>query len=168
MLIMPIINKSKNGNTSIYNVKISLKNASKVREGVVLRGYDESDIIINGTSFNNSIYNKKGIEPNVTVNFLRNFNYRTGKKDFLVTTREASDSTLYDLYNVEMPPRKITAGLDNLYGSTILDIQKEMPDSPKGKYISLKKIGVDTHITDEKLYKLKDIVEKLTDRKSVV
>lgn len=163
MLVMPILNKSKNGISKIYNVRVSLKNASKVKEGVILKGYKESDIIINGTSFNNSNYNKKGIEPNATVNFLRDYNYRTGKKEFLVTTRENSDSTLYDLYNVEMPPRKVTAGLDNLYGSIILDMKKELPGSNKGRYISLKKLGIDKNLTEEKISKLKNIISEEKD-----
>lgn len=158
MIVMPILNKNKNGVSKIYNVRVSLKNATKVKESTILKGYGESDIIINGTSFNNSTYNKKGIEPNATVNFLREYNYRECKKEFLITTRENPDSTLYDLYNVEMPPRKITAGLDNLYGSMILDMKKELPGSKKGKYISLRKLGIEKNLTNEKIDKLKEIM----------
>lgn len=158
MLIMPILNKGKDGKNRIYNVEIKLKNASKVKEGVVIKGYKEGDIMINGTSFNGSIYDTKNKEPNATVNFLRNYNYRTGKRDFLVTTRENAYSTLYDLYNVMMPPRKVTAGLDNLYGSAILDMKNEIPGVKKGRYVSLKKLGIDKHITKDKLEKLEEIV----------
>lgn len=156
---MPILNTNKNGISKIYNVEVKLKKASKVKEGVLVRGLNESDIIINGTSFNNSVYNTKGIDPNVTVNFLRNFNYKANKKDFLITTREYSDSNLYDLYSIPMPPRKIAAGLDSLYGSAILDMKKEIPGIKKGRYISLKKLGIDKHITEEKIEKLSYLAE---------
>lgn len=159
MLVMPILNTSKNGISKIYNVEVKLKKASKVKEGVIIKGLHESDVSLNGASFNTSVYNTKGIDPNVLVNFLRNYNYKANKKDFLITTRESSDSDLYDLYNVAMPPRKIAAGLDSLYGAAILDMKKEIPGKVKGRYLSLKKLGVDKHITEEKMSKLRYIME---------
>ena len=166
MLTMPILNRSKKGIMRICNVEITSKNAHKVREGAVLKGFNESDIVINGTSFNDSIYNTKNKEPNSTVNFLRNCNYRAAKKDFLVTTKKYQDSDLYDIYSVKMPPKKVSAGLDNLYGSIILDLKSETPGNKKGRYISLKKLGIDKTITEEKIYKLREIVsnEKDIDR----
>lgn len=163
MLIAPILNKTKQGQSNVYNLKVKHKNAAKVKEGIVLKGYTQADIIINSQTFNSSIYNTKDKEPNSTVNFIRNANYRAEKKDFLITTKESPDSTLYDLYNVSVPPRKISAGLDNLYGSVILDMKNEIPGIEKGRYISLKKLGVDKHITEEKLEKLKAIVEEEKD-----
>ena len=166
MLTMPILNRSKKGIMRRCNVEITSKNAHKVREGAVLKGFNESDIVINGTSFNDSIYNTKNKEPNSTVNFLRNCNYRAAKKDFLVTTKKYQDSDLYDIYSVKMPPKKVSAGLDNLYGSIILDLKSETPGNKKGRYISLKKLGIDKTITEEKIYKLREIVsnEKDIDR----
>ena len=154
MLIMPILNTGKNGISKIYMVEVSLKKVVKARENTIIKGINESDIVINGTSFNNSLYNTKAIKPNVIVNFLRNFNYKANKKDFLVSTREYTDSSMYDLYSIPVPPRKITAGLDNLYGSAILDLKKKIPNSNKGRYLSLKQLGVDKHITDDKMEKL--------------
>lgn len=165
MLVMPILNTSRNGNTKIYNVKVSLKTATKVKESTSLKGFGESDIIINGSSFNSSVYNVKNKEPNVLVNFLRNNNYRANKKDFLITTRENSNSSLYDLYNVEMPPKKITAGLDNLYGSILLDMQKEIPNIKHGRYLDLRKLGVDFHLSDDRLEKINFIVKNVEDKK---
>ena len=128
MLIMPILNTSKDGISRIYNVEVRLKNAIKVKKDINLRGYEEADVIVNGSSFKNSIFNEKNQESNVVVNFIRNKNYRSDKKDFLVTTRNHSNSNLYDLYSIEVPPRKVTTGLDNLYGKVIIDMQKEIPD----------------------------------------
>ena len=139
MLVMPILNTSKNGISKIYNVEVTLKTAAKVKKDTKLRGFSESDIIINGTSFNDSVYNIKNKQPNVIVNFLRNNNFRANKKDFLITTRENSNSNLFDLYNVDMPPRKITAGLDNLYGSVVIDMQKEIPNIKHGSKLPVTK-----------------------------
>lgn len=165
MLIMPILNKNRNGVLKIYNILVYYKNSSKVKEAILLKDYSAEDIIINGISFNNSLYNTSHYDPSKITDFLRYFNSKNAKKDFLVTTKEDPESKLYDLYNVVVPPRKISKGLDNLYGSTILDIRHETPNRQKGRYLSLKELGVDKHITDLKLYKLKEIVEQEKDPK---
>lgn len=167
MLIMPILNTSKNGVNKIYNIEVKLKTASKVKENTEVRGLNESDIFVNGKSFNESVYNIKNKDDNVVVNFIRQSNYRNGKKDFLITTRSRNDSTKYDLYHVEKPPVKVTSNLDRLYGKAILDMQKEIPGITKGKYISLSKLGVDEHITEEKITKLRSIVEKVSNEKEL-
>lgn len=159
MLVMPILNTSKDGTTRIYNVEVRLKTAIKVKEKTELKGFEESDVIVNGTSFKKSIFNTKNQESNTVVNFIRNKNYRSIKKDFLITTRHTSDSNLYDLYNVEIPPRKVNLGLDNLYGKVIIDIQKEIPDIKRGRYVTFNELEIDDYITDEKLDKLKELKE---------
>lgn len=164
MIIMPILNTNRNNVTRIYNVEVKLKSANMVREGVQLKNIPESDIIIGGLSFNESIYNVKKKEDNAVVNFIRNTNIRCHKEEFLITTRSHTDSDMYDLYSVEIPPKKITSGLDNLLGKMLLDIQKKIPNRKKGRYISLRRLGVDTHITKEKLEKLQYIVNNCRDK----
>ncbi len=159
MLRLPITNRSRNGHERICVVKVTRKNATKIKQGVILKGYNPSDIISNGVSFNTSVYNTPGGDPNKTVNFLRNFNYRSDKRDFLITTKEYADSTLYDLYKVDMPGSKISSGADNLFGSVILDMKNESPDNEKGKTISLKKLGIDKGITEDKISKLEYIMK---------
>lgn len=156
---MPILNTSKDGISRIYNVEVRLKSAVKVKKDTNLKGFEEADVIVNGSSFKNSIFNTKNQENNVVVNFIRNKNYRSDKKDFLVTTRKHSNSSLYDLYSIEVPPRKVTTGLDNLYGKVIVDMQKEIPDIERGRYLSLDDIGVGEHLNAERLAKLKYISE---------
>lgn len=163
MLIMPIlINSSKH--SKICSVEIKLKDATKVKKSTKLKGFGESNIIVNGTSFNGSVYDIKNKKPNVVVNFIRNNNVRTDKKDFLISTRSSSSSDLYDLYNVEIPLRKVSSGLDNLLGSVILDMQKEIPDIDHGREIDLQDLEVDFHITKEKVDKLRYIVENVDDK----
>ena len=166
MLIMPILNTNKNGDTKIYNVEVKLKNASKVRENTLVNGIVDSNVVVGNSSFNDSIYNTKNKENNVIVNFIRNHHYRD-KNRFLVTTRKHSDNNYYDLYSVEMPPKKVTTGLDNLYGQAILDMQKEIPNIKKGRYISLEKLGSVDHISDERLKKLKYVVENSVDESNL-
>ncbi len=170
MMVIPMVNKNRKGDSIIYNIELELKGEShsKIKEGTIIKGYEESDIIINGTSYNNSVFNIPNGEANKTVNFLRYFNTKSNKKNFLITTKEYPDSNLYDVYSVEMPPRKISGGLDNLYGSAILDMKNEIPGGkPKGRVISLKKLGIDRHITENKIDKLKEIiaVEKNEERR---
>lgn len=165
MLVMPIlINANKQSHAKICNVEVKLKNATKVKKGTTLKGYGESDIIVNGSAFNHSVYDIANKKPNVVVNFIRNSNMRSDKKSFLISTRTSSDSPLFDLYSVEFPLRKVSIGLDNLLGSTILDMQKEIPNITYGRDIDLKQLGVDANITDEKLNKLRYIVENVEDK----
>ena len=159
MLVMPILNTSKNGTTKIYNVMISLKTASKVRENTTVNGIGDEDIVIGSSSFKNSIYNTKNMEDNAIVNFVRSKNYHTNRKNFLVSTRNYATKMAYDLYNVEIPPRKVTKGLDALYSKAIIDIQKQIPDIKKGRYVSLKDMGVIDHISDERLEQLRYVVD---------
>ena len=46
MLVLPIVNRNR-----ILNVRVSIKDASKVRTGVRLDNTMPSDIIVNGRSF---------------------------------------------------------------------------------------------------------------------
>ena len=162
MLVMQILNTGKDGVNRIYNVKVSLKDANKVKEETTLKGFDESDVIVNGSSFKNSIFNTKSHDASVITNFIRNKNYNSNRKDFLVTTRSRTNSKLYDLYNILLPQKKVTSGLDNLYGMAIIDMQKEIPDIKKGRYISLLDLGVCDHISDEKISSLRYLVDKST------
>lgn len=165
MLVMPILNKNKKtGVSRIFNVAVTFKGASKVKAETTLKGFGEGDVIVNGVSFNDSVYRNMGKDPNTVVNFIRNNQYRSSKKDFLITTRKYSDSTFYDLYNVDIPPKKISAGLDNLLGAVLIDLQKEIPGvSVKSRYLRLKDLGVDFHITPEKIEKLRYIIENVDD-----
>lgn len=167
MLVMPILNTSKDGIARIYNVEIRLKTAIKVKTETSIKDFEEADVIVNGSSFKKSIFNTKNQENNVIVNFIRNKNYRSNKKDFLITTRNYSNSSLYDLYSVEIPPRKVTTGLDNLYGKTIIDMQKEIPNIKRGRYVALSKLGIDEHLTEERLAKLKYGSETAKDEKEL-
>ena len=152
MLVMPILNTGKDGTARIYNVEVRLKTATKVKENAILKGFEEADIIVNGSSFKNSIFNVKNLESNVV--------YRSGKRDFLITTRHNSSSDLYDLYSVELPPKKVSIGLDNLYGKVVIDMQKEIPDIKRGRYLSLKELGIEQYLTDERINNLRSIVNK--------
>ena len=65
MLVMPIlINSNKHSHAKICNVEIKLKNAAKVKKNTDLKGFDQSDIIVNGASFNSSVYNVPKKNPN--------------------------------------------------------------------------------------------------------
>ena len=164
MLVMPIlINETKNSEAMIYNVEVKLNKAAKVKKSTSLKGYKESDIIVNGSSYNNSPYNNINKNYNSVVNFIRN-NIKADKKQFLIATRTYSNSPLFDLYSVAAPPSKISTGLDNLYGSAIIDMQKEIPDIKHGRDIDLKDLGVDLHITEEKVEKMSYIIKNVKDR----
>lgn len=157
MLVLPIVNRGR-----IMHVKISLKDAEKIHNSVILEGTKESDVIVNQQPFSESSY-LHDKEDSSVVNFIRNTSL-ISHNDFLVTTREESESNRYDVYQVKQPPKFINAALDNLYASAITDMRKEIPNVKKGRYLSFEKLGLGTHLTDEKLSRLQQIVR--TERNS--
>ena len=84
-------------------------------------------------------------------------------RNYLITTRGERDSNLYDVYEVAPPPRKVSDGLDNLYGRVLTDMRKEIPGTNTGRYISFEKVGLGKSITDEKIMKLQRIVKEERD-----
>lgn len=157
MLVLPIVNRGR-----IMHVKISLKDAEKIHNSVILEGTKESDVIVNQQPFSESSY-LHDKEDSSVVNFIRNTSL-ISHNDFLVTTREESESNRYDVYQVKQPPKFINLALDNLYASAITDMRKEIPNVKKGRYLSFEKLGLGNHLTDEKLSRLQQIVR--TERNS--
>lgn len=156
MLILPIVNKNR-----ILNVEVKLKTADKIRSGVKLSDASESEIIVNGRKLSESSY-RDIREDSAALDFIRNNSIRF-RSNYLITTREEANSSMYDVYEVQQPPKKINDGLDNLYVSAITDMRKEIPGNRRGRYLSLEKLGVADHITDEKLARLQDIVRNVKD-----
>lgn len=156
MLILPIINKGR-----VLHVEVKLKSANKVRTGIRFSDASESEVIVNGKLLSESIY-KDDKSKCAVLDFIRNNSLRN-RRNYLVTTREESSSNAYDVYEVEQPPRKIVEGLDNLYASLVTDLRKEIPGHRRGRYISLKTLGVGSHITDEKIERLEYVVKNVSD-----
>lgn len=157
MLVLPIVNRGR-----VMHVKVSLKDAEKIHNSVILEGTKESDVIVNQQPFSESsyLYDK---EDSSVVNFIRNTSL-ISQNDFLVTTREESESNRYDVYQVKQPPKFINSALDNLYASAITDMRKEIPNVKKGRYLSFEKLGLGDYLTDEKLSRLQQIIR--TERNS--
>lgn len=156
MLILPIVNKNR-----ILNVEVKLKSADKIRTGVKFSDALESEVIVNGRKLSESSYRDVKSDKAV-LEFIRNNSIRY-RRNYLITTREEASSSYYDVYEVEQPYRKVTDGLDNLYISAITDMRKEIPGIKRGRYISLQKLGVADHLTDEKIARLQDIVRTVRD-----
>ncbi len=157
MLVLPIVNKRR-----VMNVQIKLKNAEKIKKGVSYRDANESDIIVNREKFSESSFNDSR-DALADVNFIRSKSILY-PRDFLVTTREESDSTLYDVYKVSKPPKKVSKGLDKLYSMAITDMRKEIPNRKKrGKYISFEDFDLAEQLTDDKIARLQRIVKDVDD-----
>lgn len=157
MLILPIVNKNR-----VMNVELKLKNAEKIRHGVCYDDAMQSEIIINREKFSESSYNNSKDES-APINFIRSRSILY-PRSFIVTTKSESDSSLYDVYEVGKPPKKVNDSLDRLYSKAITDLRKEIPGSPaKGRYVSLEKIGLTSYLTDDKIAKLQRIVKEVRD-----
>lgn len=140
------------------NVHIKIKSANKIRTGVCFSDAKESEIIVNREKFSDSIFSESR-EISAPIEFVRSKSLLYPRK-YLVTTKTESSSDLYDVYEVAQPPRKVNDSLDKLYSCALTDMRKEIPGSKKGRYISLKKLGVDEPLTDEKIAKLQRIVKE--------
>ncbi len=141
------------------NVHIKIKSASKIRTGVSFPDAHESEIIVNREKFSNSIFSDSK-EINAPIEFVRSKSILY-PRNYLITTKEESSSTFYDVYEVAQPPKKVNDSLDKLYSWALTDMRKEIPGSNRrGRYVSLKKLGIDQHLTDEKIAKLQKIVKE--------
>ena len=135
MLILPIVNKRR-----VMNVQIKLKDASKVRKGVCYDDAGESDIIVNREKFSESSF-KNSKTATAPIDFIRSKSILYPRR-FLVTTKVETDSSLYDVYEVPQPPRKVNESIDKLYSKAIVDMQKEIPNRPNHKQLTSDKIAL--------------------------
>ena len=157
MLILPIVNKRR-----VMNIRVGLKDASKVRQGVSYNDAKASDIIVNRERFSDSSF-KESRNAKAPMDFIRSRSMLYPRK-YLVTTKEENDSSLYDVYEVAPPPKKVNDSLDSLYGKAITDMRKEIPGvKNRGRYISFEQLGIGNHLTDEKIAKLQKIVSEERD-----
>ena len=156
MLILPIVNRNR-----VMNVHITLKGAEKIRKGISFEDAEEADIIVNREKFSNSVLSKSK-DVKAPIDFIRAKSILY-PRNFLITTRESSDSTLYDVYEVSQPPKKVNDQLDAFYASLITDMRKELPGSKKARNISFEKFEFDKVLTDERIEKLERVMNQLVD-----
>ena len=156
MLILPIVNKNR-----VLNVEVRLKNADKIRTGVKFSDALESDVIVNGQRLSGSSY-KDERSDKAALDFIRTNSLRY-KRNYLITTREVERTSLYDVYEVEQPPRKVNDALDNLYVSAITDMRKEIPGNKRGRYLSFEKLGFDDVLSDERIETLGVVSKRAKD-----
>ena len=158
MLILPIVNRNRD-----MNVEIRLRNARKIKTDVFYRDANESDIIVNREKFSNSTF-KNSREENAPTDFIRSKSILY-PRNFLVTTKQRTDSRNYDVYEISQPPRKVNDSLDKLYGKAITDLRKKIPGvKNRGRYVSFEKLGMSEYLTDEKIAKLQRIVKEERDQ----
>ncbi len=155
MLVLPIVNRNR-----VMNVHVSLKDAKKIHNSVVLENTKESDVVVNQHNYSDSSYQQ---DDSGVVNFIRNTSL-ISQNDFLVTTREEAESNRYDVYQVKQPPKFINPALDNLYANVITDMRKEIPNVRRGRYLSFEKIGLGQYLTQEKIARLQQIIKTEQDR----
>ena len=159
MVILPIVHKNH-----ILNVEIRLKNVEKVRSGVKYDDALESDIIINSNKFSESSFNIPN-DISAEVDFVRSKSLLNKSNSFLITTKVERDSDVYDIYEVSNIPKKVNDNLDKLYSRILTDIRKKIPKvRNRGKYVSLKKLGIDKTLTSEKIALLQRIIKDHRDQ----
>ena len=152
MLVFPIVS-----NHHVMNVELRLKSAEKIRQGVRIKDAKESEIIVNSEKYSNSSYFKSK-DDTKEVDFIRSKSILY-PRNYYVTTKTMKNSSLYDVYTVSQPPRKVSSSLDALYSKAVTDLRSETPGvSNNGRYVSFQDLGFGEEITDEKINKLKQII----------
>lgn len=154
MLILPIVNKRR-----VMNVRLRLKDAKKIRTGVSYDDAKESEIIVNREKYSDSSF-KESRSDTSPMDFIRSRSMLYPRK-YLVTTKTKTTEPVYDVYEVTPPPKKVNDNLDGLYGKAITDIRNEIPGREnRGRYVSLDKLGIGKHLTDDKIASLQRIVRE--------
>lgn len=152
MLVLPIVNRRR-----VMNVQIRLKDAAKVRQGVMFDDARGSDIIVNREKFSESSF-VDSRDINAPIDFIRSKSL-LHPRNFLVTTKEENDSPYYDVYEVPQPPKKVNDSLDKLYSKAITDMRKEIPGKVnRGRYISFEDLGIDENLSDERIARLQSVM----------
>lgn len=145
MLVLPLVS-----NKRVINVEIRLKNTNKIKRRVSYDDAKEGEIIVNREKFSESSFSKSK-DINAPIDFIRSRSILHPRK-FLVTTKEESNTSLYDIYEVPQPPKKINDNLDKLYSKAITDMRCEIPNvDRRGRYISFKNLGIDEHLSNERI-----------------
>ncbi len=152
MIVMPIVNGGK-----VYNVKISPKYTYEDRGLETFEKRYESDIVVNGNSYNQSRYNIEKAPLNNTIDFIRN-NSLFISSTFLVTSRRNGDGKI-STFRIATPPVFVSKGLDLLYSSVIQNMKKSIPGREKDRNVSLKRFGVTEHITETNLSLLRKVTQ---------
>lgn len=158
MLVLPIVNKGR-----VMNAELKIIGASKIRKDVRYEDAGPSDIIVNRKKFSESSF-KNSKDKSAPLDFVLYSSLNRKRRFFLVTTEKRSDSNTYDVYEVPQPPEvanKNTSGFSTLFSKKIIDMQKEIPGSPKrGRYVSFEDLGIKEELSDEKIAKLQRIVKE--------
>ena len=159
MLVLPIVNKGR-----VMNAELKIIGASKIREDVCYSDIGPGDIMSNRIKFSESSF-KKSENDNAPLEFVLYSSLNRKRRSFLVTTEKRTDSNTYDVYEVPQPPEvvnnKNTNGFEKLFSKKIIDMQKEIPGSPKrGRYVSFEDLGMNEVLSDEKIAKLQRIVKE--------
>lgn len=159
MLVFPIVS-----NRHVMNVELRLKSAEKIRQGVRIKDAKESEIIVNSEKYSNSSYFKSKDDTR-EVDFIRSKSILY-PRNYYVTTKAMKNSSLYDVYTVSQPPRKVSSCLDALYSKAVTDLRSETPGVlNNGRYVSFQDFGFGEEITDEKINKLKQIITDVRDQR---
>lgn len=154
MLVLPIVNRRR-----VMNVQIKLKDALKIRKGVMFEDAKGSDIIVNREKFSESSFGTSR-DAKAPIDFIRSRSI-LHPRSFLVTTKEESDSAYYDVYEVPQPPKKVNDSLDKLYSKAITDMRKEIPGKmQRGRYISFEDLGIHEHLSDERIAMLQRVIRE--------
>lgn len=173
MLILPIINKGKNGK-KISNAKIELVDFRRLDgDSTVNTKVGPENVIIDGKDLGSSRnYSKKNL-----MKFIKDNSINT-KKDFFINTKNSTSvrkeydsignrvDTLNDYYTyVFSNPYKFPGfKYEELYNKILLDVINEVPGVEGNAHLlSFKDIGLDKMCTKEKLQKLEAICNSVGD-----
>ncbi len=168
MLILPILNKDK-----IFNAKLTLRIATLENNATLLfENVGESDVMVNSKKLSETKLDKKDIVEFIrynSINYPRDFFVNTKNKHFdkkkydEIGNRVTSENT-FNTYRVKPIPSRVNIYLDKLLNDSFIDLMNEVPNKESnGRYVSLKRLGFDEFLTDEKIERLRSIISSVSD-----
>ncbi len=168
MLILPILNKDK-----VFNAELKLNIATLENNGTLLfEDVGESDVMVNSKKLSESKLDKNNVVEFIrynSINYPRDFFVNTRNKQFNkkkfdeIGNRIKSDNT-FSTYRVRPIPSRVNIYLDRLLNCIFIDMMNTVPNKDNnGRYVSLKRLGFDEFLTDEKISRLKSIISSVND-----
>ena len=168
MLILPILNKDK-----IFNAELTLKIASLENNATLLfEKVGESDVMVNSKKLSESKLDKNNVVEFIrfnSINYPRDFFVNTRNKQFdkkkfdEIGNRVSSENT-FETYRIKPIPSRVNIYLDKLLNNLIIDMMNKVPNKDNnGRYVSLKRLGFDEFVNDEKIERLRSIISSVSD-----
>ena len=158
MVVLPLVAEGV-----ILSLEVSFKQQQVKKEALqadkenapinnIIVGKDSLQRLDNATAFDRNA-------PAITQ-LIRRYLYNNSTDVIQLTTSNYQNKDFYDIYTIPSPPHLSIPAIDSLYGYLVNDVRLSQPDAPRGKFLSLKKLGIDQLFSQEILQQISSIKQQ--------